>query len=419
MTIDIITFGCRLNAFESEQIKDAAIQAGLENTTIINSCAVTSEAERQLVQTIRKLHRNNPDKKIIVTGCAVQINPDKYASFTEISKVIGNKEKTLSASYVSIPQDDNKAYVSDIMGVDNIEPYPVKGFDGKARGYIQVQNGCNHRCTFCNIPFARGNSRSLPVGAVIEQAKILVQNGYKELVLTGVDITDYGLDLPGKPALGELVWRLLKNIPDLYRLRLSSLDVAEIDSLLKEIVISEERIMPHLHLSAQAGDNMILKRMKRRHNRAQIIDFCSEIRIARPEVVFGADIIAGFPTETDEMFHNTYEMIREANIVYLHVFPYSERADTPASRMPKVPKAIRKERAKVLRELGQKLLYQHLLQQLNKPLEIIVENHNFARARDYSPVFIPMNENMHAGELHTVIANKIIDNQLVANLKNG
>lgn len=418
MTIDIITFGCRLNAFESEQIKDAAIQAGLENTTIINSCAVTSEAERQLVQTIRKLHKTNPHKKIIVTGCAAQLNPEKYSSFKEVNKVIGNKEKTISSSY-TIVSEDNKADVGNIMNVDNIKPYPVKGFDGKARGYIQVQNGCNHRCTFCSIPFARGNSRSLPVGAVIEQAKILVENGYKELVLTGVDITDYGLDLPGKPALGELVWRLLKNIPSLCRLRLSSLDVAEIDPLLKKIIVSENRIMPHVHLSAQAGDNMILKRMKRRHNREQIIDFCHEIHALRPEIAFGADIIAGFPTETDEMFINTYEMIKEANIIHLHVFPYSERAGTPASRMPKVPKAIRKERAKALRELGQKLLHQHLLQQLNKPLEIIVENHTFARARDYSPVFMPINENMQAGELHTVIASQVINNQLIASLQNA
>ncbi len=392
MDFEIITFGCRLNIFESEQIRVAASEANLRDAVVINSCAVTSEAERQLRQTIRRVHKQNPEKKIIITGCAAQINPQKYTEFPGVVKVLGNLEKTKAKFYRAFSNGDgsdgNAAVVpiitTDIMSVTAIDASPIHGFDGKVRGYIQVQNGCNHRCTFCTIPFGRGNSRSMPIGEIVRQAQILVEQGYKELVLTGVDMTDYGLDLPAQPKLGEMVLRLLKNVPQLMRLRLSSIDVAEVDDLLLDLIMHEKRLMPHIHLSLQAGDDMVLKRMKRRHNRTQVIEFCNKVRAARPEVVFGADIIAGFPTETDIMFQNTYNIIEEAGIIYLHVFPYSERDGTPAAKMPPVPKAVRKERARLLREQGAKLHQQHLYVQVGKKISAIIEQHGIARGEDYS-----------------------------------
>lgn len=383
MSFEIVTFGCRLNIFESEQIRNAASKASLKDAIVINSCSVTSEAERKLQQTIRKLSKENPDKKIILTGCAAQINPEKYQNFPGISKVLGNIEKVDYKSYLKGSGD---VLVSDIMLVEDLKSDPISGFEGKARGYIQVQNGCNHRCTFCNIPQGRGNSRSLPIGEVVKQAKLLLEKGYNELVLTGVDMTDYGKDLPGQPTLGEMVHRLLMNIPNLMRLRFSSIDVAEVDETLMQLILHEKRLMPHLHLSLQAGDNMILKRMKRRHNREQVIDFCKSVRSVRPEIAFGADIIAGFPTETEEMFQNTLDIISEAGLIHLHVFPYSERDGTPASRMPQVDKSIRKQRAKLLRQKGEEMLTLHLQKQIGKNFEVIVEDTDLGRLADYTLV---------------------------------
>lgn len=399
MTVEVITFGCRLNAYESEVIKKKASDNGLGDVFIINSCSVTSEAERQLRQEIRRLKRNNPEKKIIVTGCAAQVNPDKYNEMSEVYAVIGNVEKLNDNAYAkigeSIERQEDKAVkiVSDIMEEKSLQTAIVEKFDGKVRGYLQVQAGCNHRCTFCIIPYGRGNSRSTPFQAVFEQAKSLVENGYKELVITGVDITDYGLDLPGKPSLGQLVKRLLKYLPELPRIRLSSIDVAEVDKDLMDLIANEPRFMPHLHLSLQAGDNMILKRMKRRHSREQIFDFCKTVLELRPNAAFGADIIAGFPTETDEMFKNTYDLLEEiGKIIHLHIFPYSERDGTPAARMPQVDKKVRKERAAELRRLGNKLLHKHIDSQIGNEISVLVENEGLGRSEDFCVVKIDSND---------------------------
>lgn len=410
MSVEILTFGCRLNSYESELIKKSAIEANVENTIIFNSCAVTSEAERQLKQAIRKAKRNHPDKKIIVTGCAVQVDAQKYLNMPEVDSVLGNEEKTKSDSYAKLATQN--AIVNDIMAVKETALQLIDGFEHKARAFLQVQNGCNHRCTFCMIPYGRGNSRSVPIGEIVNQSKHLVNNGYNEIVLTGVDITDYGLDLPGSPSLGQMVRRLLNLVPNLPRLRLSSIDVAEIDDELFDLIVSEPRFMPHLHLSLQSGDDMILKRMKRRHTRAQILEFCSKVRSLRPDVAFGADIIAGFPTETEEMFLNTLNIVREANLVYLHVFPYSQRKDTPAARMPQVEKKIRKERAKILRELGEENLAIHLANQVGKVQSVIVENENFARAEDFS--LVKLNSEFAAGSLQNVKITGSTNSHLIA-----
>lgn len=407
MPLEVITFGCRLNAYESELIKQAAEQSAMVNdhTIILNSCAVTSEAERQLRQTIRKTRAANPNAKIILTGCAAQINPQKYAAMHEIDAIIGNEEKSKIDTYQSLSTyQGDKIMVNDIMTVTETAPQLVEAFAGKARGFLQVQAGCNHRCTFCIIPYGRGNSRSLPIGAIVEQAQKLVDSGYAELVLTGVDITDYGLDLPGQPTLAQMISRLLNLVPGLKRLRLSSVDVAEIDNELFALLTNEARIMPHLHLSLQAGDDMILKRMKRRHRRAQVIEFCQEIRKERPEITFGADIIAGFPTETEEMFTNTCGIIMEAGLTFLHVFPYSERDGTPAARMPQVSKQIRKQRAAILRQLGQKQLQEHLRNQHGKKINVVLEQGNLARAEDYCQVkIIDANESFQPGQVLNVL----------------
>lgn len=409
MSLEVITFGCRLNAYESELIKKSAAEAGLDNSIIFNSCAVTSEAERQLMQAIRKARRANPEANIIVTGCAAQIDPQKYARMPEVNSVIGNEEKTCSSSYLAL--NTEPILVNDIMSVKETALQLIDGFEDRARVFLQVQNGCNHRCTFCSIPFGRGNSRSVPIGEIVNQSRILVENGYKEIVLTGVDITDYGLDLPGTPKLGEMVKRLLTLVPNLPRLRLSSIDVAEIDASLLDLIAHEERLMPHLHLSLQAGDDMILKRMKRRHHRAQIIEFCHRVRKLREDVVFGADIITGFPTENEEMFANTRNIINEAGLTYLHVFPYSERKDTPAARMPQVAKPVRKERAKFLREIGEKMVANHYAGQVGKILEVIVENNNFARARDFS--LVKIDADIECGELLKVQVTAATDKHLI------
>ena len=328
---EVITFGCRLNTYESEVMRGHAAAAGMNNAIIINSCAVTNEAERQARQAVRKARRDHPEAKIIVTGCAAQTNPDQFAKMPEVDQILGNLEKLEPHSF-GLEQSE-RVQVNDIMSAKETAGHLIEGFDGRARAFLQIQNGCDHRCTFCIIPYGRGNSRSVPLGAIVEQARALTQNGYKEFVLTGVDITAYGEDLPGRPTLGQMCRRLLNAVPQIERLRLSSLDPVEVDDDLWRLIESEPRLMPHLHISLQAGDDMVLKRMKRRHLRKDVYDFVEKARKLRPEVVFGADIIAGFPTESDEMAENSVRLIEECNIVYLHVFPYSARPGTPAAKM--------------------------------------------------------------------------------------
>jgi threonylcarbamoyladenosine tRNA methylthiotransferase MtaB len=414
---EIITFGCRLNNYESQAIKEKLTDLSDEKLIIFNTCAVTAEAERQAVQAIRKAAKNKPDHKIIVTGCAAQINPDKYAQLSEVDRVIGNNDKFDPKAY-RFQADTEKILVNDIMSIKDTASHLVTSFDGKARAFVQVQNGCNHRCTFCTIPYGRGNSRSVPIGEIVNQAKILVENGYSEIVLTGVDITDFGLDLPGKPTLGQMIKRLLNNIPKLKRIRLSSVDVAEIDMDLKELIMDEARLMPHFHLSMQSGDNMILKRMKRRHNAADIIAFCDFARSARPNCSFGADIIAGFPTETDQMFENTLNLISTLEIHFLHVFPYSAREGTPAAKMPQVPNVIRKDRAKILREQGLRNLEKFSLQQLNLQSEVIIESDDIARTDNFLQVKLGSHD-LSAGSLAKISINQYSDHCLHGVVING
>ncbi|WP_016770153.1 tRNA (N(6)-L-threonylcarbamoyladenosine(37)-C(2))-methylthiotransferase MtaB [Rickettsia sibirica] len=380
---NVVTFGCRLNIYESEIIRKNLELSGIDNVAIFNTCAVTKAAEQQARQAIRKAKKNNPDLKIIVTGCSAQTNPQMYGNMPEVDKVIGNEEKLLP-NYYQIT--DAKITVNDIMSVKETASHLVSSFDCKSRAFIQVQNGCDHFCTFCIIPYGRGKSRSVAIGAIAEQVKHLVLNGFKEVVFTGVDVTAYGSDLPGSPTFAQMIKRVLNLVPELKRLRLSSIDVAEIDDELFELIAYSERIMPHFHISLQAGDDMILKRMKRRHNRANVIEFCRKLRAIRPEVSFGADIIAGFPTETPEMFENTRKLISEAELQYLHVFPYSEREGTPAARMPQVPKNIRKERAAILRQEGQNQLTEFFKKHIGQKVELLVENNNIAHTENFIPV---------------------------------
>lgn len=376
----IVTFGCRLNIYESEVIRKNLDASGLKDAVIINTCAVTKEAERQARQAIRKIKRENNNAQIIVTGCAAQNNPKMFSDMPEVSKVIGNEEKLKLESY---HLDGQRTNVTNIMEVKEATTDLVSSFDGKARAFIQVQNGCDHRCTFCIIPYGRGNSRSVPLGKIVEQVRLLVNQGYQEIVLTGVDVTSYGPDLPGQPTFSQMIKRLLALVPELPRLRLSSIDVAEIDEDLFNLLAYEPRMMPHLHISLQAGDNMILKRMKRRHNREQVLEFCHKLRRLRPEVSFGADIIAGFPTETDEMFENTRKLVSEAGLQFLHVFPYSERSGTPAARMPQIDKKIRKDRAAILRHEGDKELEKFKQNNINCKTKIVLEKENIGRAENH------------------------------------
>lgn len=372
MTTDVVTFGCRLNAYESEVIREKALAAGLTNAVVFNTCAVTAEAERQARQAIRKYRRDNPHVKIIVTGCAAQINPDTYAQMPEVDQVLGNREKLEEKYFLPLP-DHERVIVNDIMSVRETAEHLIAGFDGRTRAFIQVQNGCNHLCTFCTIPYGRGKSRSVPLGVIVDQTRLLLDKGFQEIVLTGIDVTAYGEDLPGKPTLGQVVKRLLAHIPDLPRLRLSSLDPVEVDEDLLQVFGREERLMPHLHLSLQAGDDMILKRMKRRHLRQDAIDICQKFRSLRPDVTFGADIIAGFPTETDEMFENSLRIIEDCDLSFLHVFPYSPRQGTPAARMPQVQKGVIKERAARLRQAGTDNLKKTLQSFVGKELSVLFE----------------------------------------------
>jgi threonylcarbamoyladenosine tRNA methylthiotransferase MtaB len=402
VSIDVRTFGCRLNTYESEVMKQHAQTAGMENTIIFNTCAVTAEAERQARQAIRRARREHPDAKIIVTGCAAQIDPQGFAAMPEVDAVMGNQEKMVSAEWQametsSTPRAVSSAFeaagdlaekirVNDIMSAKETAGHLVAAFDGHTRAFVQVQNGCNHRCTFCIIPYGRGNSRSVPMGEIVAQVRLLVAQGYKEVVLTGVDISDYGSDLPGTPTLGQMMRRLLAAVPELPRLRLSSIDAVEVDEDLYRLIAEEPRLMPHLHVSLQAGDDMVLKRMKRRHLRQDALDFCARVRCLRPDVVFGADIIAGFPTETDDMFANTLRFVEEANLTWLHVFPYSARTGTPAARMPQVPKDIRKERAARLRALGERQVAGFLAAQVGKTAQVLVEQDGTGRTEHFAPV---------------------------------
>lgn len=375
--LDVMTFGCRLNTLDSEMMRRAADEAGLENALLVNTCAVTGEAVRQARQSIRRAKRNNPDQRIIVTGCAAQTEAATFAEMDEVDAVLGNEEKLKSSSYTTLPDfgvgADEKIIVNDIMSVTETAPHMVDAMGDRTRAFVQVQTGCDHRCTFCVIPYGRGNSRSVPMGAVVDQVKRLVQNGFLEVVITGVDITSYGADLTGTPTLGLLVQNVLSHVPDLPRLRLSSIDSIEVDPPLMEAISSEPRLLPHLHLSLQSGDNMILKRMKRRHLREDTIRFCEEVKQARPNMVFGADIIAGFPTETDEMFENSLKIIDECGLTHLHVFPYSPRPGTPAAKMPQLSRATVKERARALREKGDKQITAHLDQLVGNNVSILVE----------------------------------------------
>lgn len=380
----VITFGCRLNAYESAVMRDLAQRAGLADAVIVNTCAVTAEAERQARQAIRKARRASPDATIIVTGCAAQIAPERFAAMPEVDRVIGNAEKmTVEALN---PAQSGRVAVGDIMALEETASHLLHGFDDRARAFLQVQQGCDHRCTFCIIPYGRGNSRSVPIGAVVEQARAFVASGYREIVLTGVDLTAFGGDLPGKPALGQLVRRLLTLVPELRRLRLSSVDPVEIDDELWRLIAEDERLMPHLHLSAQAGDDLVLKRMKRRHARADLVAVTERARRLRPGIAFGADLIAGFPTETDAMFRNTLALVEDCDLTFLHVFPYSPRAGTPAARMPQVPPAVARARAAELRQAGDAALARHLARRAGSLDRVLVERADLARAEDYTPV---------------------------------
>ena len=369
--LNIINLGCRLNIYEGEVIKSLASKNELDNFTIINSCAVTQKAEKKVNYEIRKAKKKFPNKKIVLTGCAAQISPQKYAAMEEIDYVIGNNEKLDSKTWSSIKKS-RSVQVKDIFENNDISHHLIEKFEGKARAFIEIQQGCDHRCTFCIIPFGRGNNRSIPVGVIINRIKLLVQNGYKEVVLTGVDITDYGKDLPGDPNLFQLVKRILSLVPDLKQLRFSSMDCAEISSDFWPL-LENHRVMPHFHLSLQAGNDLILKRMKRRHSRKQAIDFCHKVKKIRSDVVFGADIIAGFPTETDEMFKESIKLIDECNLTHLHVFPFSSRESTPAASMPQISKEVIKNRAKILRDCGNKNLSKYLNQQIGRKATMLVE----------------------------------------------
>jgi threonylcarbamoyladenosine tRNA methylthiotransferase MtaB len=384
-SVDIVTFGCRLNAYESEIIRKQAAADGLSDAVVFNTCAVTGEAVRQARQAIRKARRERPGARLIVTGCAAQIDPAAFAAMAEVDLVLGNAEKAAPGSYIPAPEL-GRVRVNDIMSVRETAGHLIDGLKDRARAYVEVQNGCDHRCTFCIIPFGRGNSRSAPAGEVVAQVKRLAAEGYREVVLTGVDVTSWGADLPGQPTLGQLVARILKLVPELPRLRLSSIDAAEIDPDLMHCLATEPRLMPYLHLSLQAGDDMILKRMKRRHSRADALKLVADVRAVRPDVAFGADFIAGFPTETEAMFENTLSLVEAAGLSFLHVFPYSPRPGTPAARMPPVARAEAKARAARLRAAGEAALARHLDQQVGRTLMALVERKGVARAEDFTEI---------------------------------
>jgi threonylcarbamoyladenosine tRNA methylthiotransferase MtaB len=391
MSVDVVTFGCRLNAAESEVVRREAERAGFRDTVVVNTCAVTAEAVRQAKQSIRALRRQRPHAKIIVTGCAAQTEPQTFVAMAEADRVLGNAEKLSATAWRETHAafglaDAPKASVNDIMAVKETAAHLIEGFSGRTRAFVQVQNGCDHRCTFCIIPYGRGNSRSVAMGAVVAEVRRLVDNGHAEIVLTGVDITSYGADLPGAPKLGTLVKQILKHVPELKRLRLSSIDSVEADRELIDAFAADERLMPHLHLSLQSGDDLILKRMKRRHSRADAIAFCADLRRLRPDVVFGADVIAGFPTETDDMFQRSLDLVDECGLTHLHVFPFSPRQGTPAARMPQLAREIVKERAGRLRARGTLALRAHLEAEIGTHRRVLMESPATGRTEQFTPV---------------------------------
>lgn len=412
------TFGCRLNAYETEAMRELGADAGLEGAVVVNTCAVTAEAVRQAKQRIRKLRRENPEARVIVTGCAAQTEPDTFANMDEVDLVLGNLEKMQANTWQGIAKgpdfigETEKVLVDDIMAATETAGHLIDGFGTRARAYVQVQNGCDHRCTFCIIPYGRGNSRSVPAGVVVEQIQRLVDKGYNEVVLTGVDMTSWGADLPANPKLGDLVQRILKLVPDLPRLRISSIDSIEADEALIDAIASENRLMPHLHLSLQAGDNMILKRMKRRHNRDDAIQFCQDMRKARPDIVYGADIIAGFPTETDAMFEKSVDLVTECDLTWLHVFPYSPRQGTPAAKMPAVNGNIIKKRAAILRKLGEEQVQKHLESQIGTTHSVLIENPNMGRTETFTEV--SFDKPQPVGQIVSTKIISVNDKQLVA-----
>lgn len=393
MAVDVVTFGCRLNSFESDVIRREAEGAGLQDTIVVNTCAVTNEAVAQARQTIRKLRRERPGARIVVTGCAAQTQTDMFAQMSEVDRVLGNDDKMRSDAWrntrLAFGGGGEKIAVSDIMAVREMAPHLAAGFQsGLPRVFVQVQNGCDHRCTFCIIPYGRGNARSVAMGAVVDQVRALTEAGHAEIVLTGVDLTSYGGDLPGAPTLGMLTKQILKHVPELRRLRISSIDTIEADRDLLDVIATGERLMPHLHLSLQAGDDMILKRMKRRHSRADAIAFCKQVRRLRPDIAFGADIIAGFPTETEEMFARSQDLVDECDLTFLHVFPYSPRPGTPAARMPQVDGRVIKDRARRLRANGQAALQRRLSSDAGTTRSVLIESATQGRTEHFVPVAV-------------------------------
>jgi threonylcarbamoyladenosine tRNA methylthiotransferase MtaB len=394
MSVDVVTFGCRLNSYESAVIAREAHAAEIDDAVVVNTCAVTAEAVRQSRQAIRRLKRERPNTPIVVTGCAAQTEPETFAAMPEVALVLGNAEKTSSAVWRRhrdamkslAPAREQKISVNDIMSVQHTAAHLIDGLQGRARAFVQVQNGCDHRCTFCIIPFGRGNSRSVPMGDVVTEIRRLCEAGYREVVLTGVDLTSYGAKLPGAPKLGRLVRQILKHVPELPRLRLSSIDSVEADGDLITVLAEEERLMPHLHLSLQSGDDLVLKRMKRRHLRADAVAFCERLRRLRPDIVFGADLIAGFPTESEKMFSRSLDLVDECDLTFLHVFPFSPRPLTPAARMPQVARIAIRERARRLREKGDVALRRHLGQQLGRTHRVLAETNEIGRTEQFTPV---------------------------------
>lgn len=412
---DIVTFGCRLNVFESEVMRGAVAEADLENAIVFNTCAVTAEATRQARQAIRRAKRENPDATLIVTGCAAQIAPDNFAKMPEVDHVLGNQEKLKSESYARLPVQRNApeafVQVDDIMARDSVDASMVEGLEGRTRAFVQVQNGCDHRCTFCIIPYGRGPSASVPQGQVVEQIKRLTGNGFKEIILTGIDINSYGPDLPGSPRLGRLVEQILAHVPELQRLRFGTLDPAAIDDTLFELLASESRVLPHAHWSMQAGSNMVLKRMKRRHDRETALDLCQALKARRPEMTFGADFIAGFPTETEEMHEETLRFVKEAGLAFLHVFPYSAREGTPAAKMPPVDGPTIKRRAAELRGAGTNALNTHLLSRVGGRLQVLAEREDFGHADGFERV--DLTTPVEPGAILTVQALELRDETLL------
>ena len=410
----IINLGCRLNIYEGEIIKSHSKKNKLKNVTIINSCAVTAEAEKKVAYEIRKAKRNFPNNKIVVTGCAAQIDPKKYASMKNVDLVLGNKEKIESKTWNNLKYN-SKIQVDDIFKFSKNQHESIEKFEGKSRAFIEIQQGCDHRCTFCIIPYGRGNNRSVPIGVIVNRIQTFVNNGYKEVVLTGVDITDYGKDLPGKPNLSQLIKRILNLVPNLMRLRLSSIDCAEITQDFWSILL-DKRLMPHFHLSLQSGNNLILKRMKRRHTREQAITFCKKVKSLRPDATFGADIIAGFPTESEIMFQDSLKLIDECKLTHLHIFPYSPREKTPASRMPQIDKKIIKERAKKLREKGKKNLIKYLTNKIGDKNFVLIESSDSQKSigKDQHFIKVQIDQEIQEGNIIPCVYTGIYNDVLLA-----